>query len=150
MEKRLRQVLLYDIYGELLTKHQRIIYEEAINQDLSLSEIADEVNTSRQAVHDVIKRVDHILEDYEQRLGFLDRYIKEKAILEKIIQLSEPDSSKDSNKTIPYNEPGVNNDIDTNGINSKKLTHTHSSKQYTDRLQQIHAMVQELLTEQTQ
>ena len=56
MEKIVEQGLLYDFYGELLTEHQRKIYEDAVYNDLSLSEIAEMQGISRQGVHDLIKR----------------------------------------------------------------------------------------------
>ena len=55
MERIVEQNLLYDFYGELLNDHQKKIYEDAIYNDLSLSEIADEYGISRQGVHDLIK-----------------------------------------------------------------------------------------------
>ena len=54
MERIVEQNLLYDFYGELLNDHQKKIYEDAIYNDLSLSEIADEYGISRQGVHDLI------------------------------------------------------------------------------------------------
>ena len=61
MEKIVQQGLLYDFYGELLTEHQRRIYEDVVMNDLSLSEIAQEQGISRQGVHDLIRRCDRIL-----------------------------------------------------------------------------------------
>ena len=58
MEKIVRQGLLYDFYGELLTEHQRHVYEDVVFHDLSLSEIAQEQGISRQGVHDLIRRCD--------------------------------------------------------------------------------------------
>ena len=47
MERIVEQTLLYDFYGELLNEHQRNVYEDAVFNDLSLSEIADEYNIDR-------------------------------------------------------------------------------------------------------
>ncbi|WMC92657.1 YlxM family DNA-binding protein [Kineothrix sp. MB12-C1] len=74
MEKIVAQGLLYDFYGELLTKHQRKIYEDAVYNDLSLSEIAQEQGISRQGVHDLIKRCDNLLEGYESKLHLVERF----------------------------------------------------------------------------
>lgn len=74
MEKIVEQGLLYDFYGELLTEHQRKIYEDAVYNDLSLSEIAQEQGISRQGVHDLIKRCNNILEDYERKLHLIERF----------------------------------------------------------------------------
>ena len=64
MERIVEQTLLYDFYGELLNEHQRGVYEDAVFNDLSLSEIADEYGISRQGVHDLIKRVSNTLDGY--------------------------------------------------------------------------------------
>ncbi len=73
MEKIVRQAMLYDLYGELLTEHQREIYGELVNNDMSLSEIAEAFGISRQGVHDVIKRCDKQLETYEAKLHLLEK-----------------------------------------------------------------------------
>ena len=65
MEKIVEQGLLYDFYGELLTEHQRQIYERIVYENLSLSEIAEEQGISRQGVHDLVKRCDKTLLGYE-------------------------------------------------------------------------------------
>ena len=74
MEKIVEQGLLYDFYGELLNEHQRRIYEDAVMNDMSLSEIAQEAGISRQGVHDLIKRCDKTLEDYESRLHLMEKF----------------------------------------------------------------------------
>lgn len=84
MEKIVEQGLLYDFYGELLTEHQRKIYEDAVYHDLSLSEIAEMQGISRQGVHDLIRRCDRILEDYEEKLHLVKRFYEMK---EKICQI---------------------------------------------------------------
>ena len=58
MEKFVERTLLYDFYGELLTKRQQQIYESVVLEDYSLSEVAEELNISRQGVHDMIRRCD--------------------------------------------------------------------------------------------
>ncbi len=80
MEKIVEQGLLYDFYGELLTAHQKKIYEDAIFNDLSLSEIAQEQGITRQGVHDLIKRCDNLLDGYEQKLHLVEKFndIKDK------------------------------------------------------------------------
>jgi len=86
MEKIFQQVLLYDFYGELLTEHQQNVYEEAVYNDMSLSEIAEEYGISRQGVHDLIKRCDKILLGYEEKLHLVEKFTGAK---EKIAQLVE-------------------------------------------------------------
>ena len=84
MEKFVEQTLLYDFYGELLTGHQRRIYEAAVFEDLSLSEIARDEGISRQGVHDLIRRCGRILVGYEERLHLVERFLK---IREKVGQI---------------------------------------------------------------
>ena len=62
MERIVRQGLLYDFYGVLLTEHQRKIYEDVVFQDLSISEIAREVGISRQGVHDLVEKFERTKE----------------------------------------------------------------------------------------
>ena len=56
MNKFLEQALLFDFYGELLTDHQKEIYEQFALEDLSLSEIAEMKGISRQGVHDLVEK----------------------------------------------------------------------------------------------
>ena len=81
MDKILEQSLLYDFYGELLNEHQNRIYEDFVLNDLSLSEIAEEQEISRQGVFDIVKRCTKKLEGYEDRLHLIDKFLqaKEKA-----------------------------------------------------------------------
>ena len=74
MDEILKQTLLYDFYGELLTEHQRKVYENAVYNDLSLSEIADEIGISRQGVHDLLKRCDKIMTGYEEKLKLVEKF----------------------------------------------------------------------------
>ena len=88
MEKIFEQALLYDFYGELLTEHQRNIYEDAVFNDMSLSEIAEVQGISRQGVHDLIKRCDKILQDYESKLHLVERFEKAKEKIGEIVALT--------------------------------------------------------------
>ena len=74
MEKIVEQGLLYDFYGELLTEHQKQIYEAAVYNDMSLTEIADEHGISKQGVHDLIKRCTKSLQEYEDKLHMIRRF----------------------------------------------------------------------------
>lgn len=88
MEKIYEQALLYDFYGELLTEHQRQVYEEAVYNDMSLGEIAQEEGISRQGVHDLIRRCDKILLEYEARLHLVERFTKAKEKIGEIERLT--------------------------------------------------------------
>lgn len=74
MERMVEQGILYDFYGSLLTEHQQKIYEAVVYNNLSLGEIAAEEGISRQGVHDLIKRCDKILEEYEAKLHLIEHY----------------------------------------------------------------------------
>ena len=87
MEKIVRQTMLYDFYGELLTSHQKKIYEDAVFGDLSLSEIAEEQGISRQGVHDLIRRCNRIMEEYEGKLQLIRKFSETKEQVEKIRSL---------------------------------------------------------------
>ena len=76
MERIVEQNLLYDFYGELLNDHQKKIYEDAIYNDLSLSEIADEYGISRQGVH-----------GYEAKLHLIQKFLETKDKVSKIDSL---------------------------------------------------------------
>lgn len=80
METKLEQAYLYDFYGELLNVRQRKVYEDFFFNDLSLSEIAADEGISRQGVHDLIKRCSKALEEYENKLHLVEKflYIKDK------------------------------------------------------------------------
>ena len=84
MNKILEQALLYDFYGELLTTHQKDVYEQFILEDLSLSEIAESAGISRQGVHDLIRRCQKALEGYEAKLHLVERFL---SIKEKVGQI---------------------------------------------------------------
>ena len=64
MEKFVEQTLLYDFYGELLTERQQQVYESVVLEDYSLSEVAEDLGISRQGVHDMIKRCNHMNPDF--------------------------------------------------------------------------------------
>lgn len=72
-QQRMRLGRLFDIYGGLLTEKQRSCLGLYFYDDLSLSEISEELGVSRQAVHDLLKRVEQILERYEATLGVLTK-----------------------------------------------------------------------------
>ncbi len=86
MEKIGKQVLLYDFYGELLTDHQKSVYEDVVLNDLSLGEIAAERGITRQGVHDLVRRCDRILASYEEKLHLVERFLKTR---EDVMQIRE-------------------------------------------------------------
>ena len=95
MDKILEQTLLYDFYGELLTDHQKQIYEDVVLNDYSFSEVAEEKGISRQGVHDLIKRCNKILQDYESKLHLVEKFVTIKEQIEEmeksLRETEEPD-----------------------------------------------------------
>lgn len=89
MERIVEQTLLYDFYGELLNEHQKSIYQDAVFNDLTLSEIADEHGISRQGVHDMIKRVNKTLDEYESKLHLIEKFMDTKSKVQRINQLTD-------------------------------------------------------------
>ncbi len=93
MDDRIYQGYLYDFYGELLNEHRREVYEEYVNEDLSLNEIAEERGVSRQSVFDLIKRCNEALYGYEEKLGLVHRFL---SVREQAGEIEKLSSSSDS------------------------------------------------------
>ena len=72
--KDLKISYLLDFYGEMLTETQREAVDAYYNQDMSLSEIADDRAISRQGARDAIKRAEPQLLEMEERLGLAKRF----------------------------------------------------------------------------
>ena len=104
MDDRIRQTLLYDFYGELLSEHQKAVFSAAVFDDMSYSELADEFNCTRQAAFDIVRRINHKLEGYEEKLGLLSRFETAKnkmnEMTDLVKEMKDMISSKDlDNKT---------------------------------------------------
>ena len=78
MSKNLEISFLLDFYGEVLTEKQRNVMEQYYNEDLSLSEISENLEISRQAIYDTIKRSEKLLYQYEEQLKFNDLILQKK------------------------------------------------------------------------
>ena len=83
-----RMNYLLDFYKELLTDHQKTIAELHYYEDLSLSEITDHTQNSRAAVHETLKRVELLMEEYESKLHLVEKYLLRKAQLEALRALN--------------------------------------------------------------
>lgn len=82
----LQMALLFDYYGELLTDRQRMCFDLRHNQDLSLAEIAQELNVSRQGVHDNLSRAEALLMNMEDKTGCVRRDLQCRKAAREIIQ----------------------------------------------------------------
>lgn len=69
-----RMAMLFDFYGDMLTERQREFYDLYYNEDLSLSEIAENYGISRQGVRDVIVRAEATLTELEDKTGIIRRF----------------------------------------------------------------------------
>ncbi len=81
--------MLLDFYGELLTDKQRECFDLHYNEDLSLSEIAEQLGISRQGVWDNIRRAESAMEEIEEKTGLLRRFEENRAELEKLLRKIE-------------------------------------------------------------
>ena len=88
MESFVKQTLLYDFYGELLTDRQKQVYESVVLEDYSLSEVAEDLGISRQGVHDMIRRCNRILEEYEEKLHLVEKFVRIRGQVQKIRTLA--------------------------------------------------------------
>lgn len=85
MQERLYLIDLYDYYGELLTEKQKIYFEDYYFNNLSLAEISENYDISRNAIHKQLKEVENKLEYYESILELYKRKNKIEKILDKVI-----------------------------------------------------------------
>ena len=100
MDEIVKLSLLYDFYGELLTEHQKSICEDYFFNDIGLSEIAEERGTSRQAVHDMVKRIEKLLLGYEAKLHLVEKFLSVKAKVQKMNELLEEESKDEKYQDI--------------------------------------------------
>lgn len=116
MSKDMKFVVLLDYYGSLLTDKQKNAMELYYYDDLSLSEIAEHTHTTRQGVHDNIRRAEICLTDLENKLGFIENIKKLNTILteidsnsKKIVSLSKDENSQEIIKLAENNSRLVEN-----------------------------------------
>ena len=76
--------LLYDFYGQLLSKRQSEVMELYHEENLTLAEIADEFGISRQGVHDALKNAEKSLNGYEEKLGLVAKFQKSTDVVQQI------------------------------------------------------------------
>ena len=104
MEKNVKISILCQIYGKLLTKKQFEIITDYYDNDLSLSEIAENNQITRQAVRDIIKKSEKKLFELEEELSFMEKQVKQEktvnSVLEKLIKLEEQETKQENKKIL--------------------------------------------------
>ena len=85
MEKKVEISMLWQIYGKLLTEKQYEYIDYYYNNDLSLSEIAENENITRQAVRDIIKKGERKLFEYEEKLLFMKKTINQEQKIQQVL-----------------------------------------------------------------
>jgi len=83
-----RMAMLYDFYGDLLTARQKEFYDLYYNDDLSLAEIAENYEITRQGVRDIIVRAEKTLEDIEEKTGLIQRFHQTRATVSTLRELT--------------------------------------------------------------
>ena len=81
-----RMAMLFDFYGDMLTDRQKEFYDLYYNEDLSLGEIAENYNITRQGVRDVIVRAEAVLTELEDKTGLIKRFHTMQTQLEQVRQ----------------------------------------------------------------
>ena len=84
MEEFAKTSMLFDIYGGLLTDKKKRVMEMYHEDDMSLSEIAEELEVSRAAVHDSLRSAERLLCSYEDKLGILDDYLRKERLADEL------------------------------------------------------------------
>jgi len=84
LSKKEHVILLMDCYSELLTDKQKLYLSYYYEEDLSLSEIAEELDVSRTAVYDQLRRAIKAMEKYEDKLGLLEKHKERLSLIDKI------------------------------------------------------------------
>lgn len=111
MEEIFNKSILYDLYGGLLSRNQQIVYEYHVNDDLSFTEIGEELGMSRQAAYDLFKNADKRLKDIDKKLELSVRFQDIEKLANDIIKIANDDKQiiKLSNKIIKKTLKGGNN-----------------------------------------
>ena len=84
--KTLEMTMLFDFYGDMLTEKQREYFDLYYNEDLSLAEISELLGITRQGVRDNIKRAENTMNDTEERLGLVSKFL---GISEKLAKIDD-------------------------------------------------------------
>jgi len=89
MDETLKNTMLFDFFGEMLTENQQEYFDLYHNEDLSLSEIAESAGISKQGVYDIIVRAEKTLSKFEQKTGVIQKWYEARSEIEKIVSNGE-------------------------------------------------------------
>ena len=133
-----RQSLLYDFYGQLLTKRQQQVMELYHGENLSLAEIAEEFGISRQGVHDALRSARKALDGYEEKLGLVGRFLKTETAVQEIDgQILTMIEQLQAGAADQAAEPGQTGDAQTNRPDTEELIRRlRKVKSIIDRLEE--------------
>ena len=95
MEKGIKISMLLELYGKLLTEKQADTVDLYYNQNLSLSEIAEELNITRQGVRKNLIYAEKKLFDFEEKIGFLKQKLENNEIIKEVMERIDDDVLKD-------------------------------------------------------
>lgn len=102
MQERIELSMLYDFYGALLKENQQRMFEASVLEDYNYSEIAEDEGISRQGVYDAIRRASRQLREYEEKLGLVARFIRQKEQVKemhRILQQMRGSMTDDNNQS---------------------------------------------------
>ena len=112
MEKKVEISMLWQIYGKLLTEKQYEYIDYYYNNDLSLSEIAENDSITRQAVRDIIKKGERKLFEYEEKLLFMKKTINQEQKIQRVLwnltKIQKDSSDKQISSILEEIKKGLN------------------------------------------
>lgn len=113
MEKNVEISVLCQLYGKVLTEKQYEVLNDYYNNDLSLSEIAENNNITRQAVRDIIKKSENKLYELEKSISLMKKILNEEKIVNKITtQLNEIENLTSSDKKVKSKIQNIRKELD--------------------------------------
>lgn len=111
MEKNVKISMLLQIYGKLLTKKQYTLLDDYYNNDYSLSEIAENLKITRQAVRDNLKKGESKLFEFEEKLEIMKTTMKQEKKISKILSELTQIQTKYSDEQIAEILENIKNEL---------------------------------------
>ena len=140
MQEWARKALLFDFYAPLLTEKQCCIWDNYYQMDLSMAEIARQQNTSRQAVHALLKRTEESLEFYEEKMGLIEHFLVGKDLL---LQVDKRMESLLTDTDI-VTDAETDTETDTEG-NCERKGHLSPKERFSRDVAEMRTLIQRVL-----